>query len=292
MSRARASLLALLFSSSALLSAHGQSGDLDLPKTVVAGAAFSIPTAGSGKGVLYIFGPAQVVKRDTQLGQPVEFAAGDLNNAGHYVAVLASDSSTQTGEFDVAPASQPASLSFLARPSRIPVNLQNGITAAVYVFDSYQNLITSPTPVSFQLSVPSAPAQTRTVVTNQGAAWTGMSSATKEGNAKFVAQAGDISATRVIQQVPGDPCGLRMSAHKVGDKLDLETDPLRDCGGNAVTDGTIVTFTESWNGGQTTVDVPVKHGIAQAEVPANIGARISVATGVVMGNEIRWEGHE
>jgi hypothetical protein len=291
MSRAHASLLALLVSS-ALVTANGQSGDLNLPKNVVAGAAFSIPTAGSGKAILYIFGPAQILEREAQLGQSVEFAAGDLDNAGHYVAVLSGDSSTQTGEFDVAPASQPASLSFLARPSRIPVNLQNGITAAVYVFDAYQNLITSPTPVSFQLSVASAPAQTRTVVANQGAAWTGMNSATKEGNAKFVAQAGSISAVRVIQHVPGDPCGLKMSARKVGDKLDLETDPLRDCGGNAVTDGTIVTFTESWNGGQTTVDVPVKHGIAQAEVPACIGARISVATGVVMGNEIRWEGHE
>jgi hypothetical protein len=291
MSRIHASLLALMISS-ALMPANGQSGDLNLPRNVVAGAAFSIPTTGSGTGTLYIVGPAQVLKRDAQLGQPVEFAVGDLSNAGHYVAVLSSGSSTQTGEFDVAPAKQPASLSFLARPSRIPVNLQNGITAAVYVFDSYQNLITSPTPVSFQLSVASAPAQTRTVVANQGAAWTGMNSATKEGNAKFVAQAGDVSATRVIQQVPGDPCGLKMSARKVGDKLDLSTDPLRDCNGNAVIDGTVVTFTESWNGAQTTVDVPVKHGIAQAEVPANLGARISVATGVVMGNEIRWEGHE
>jgi hypothetical protein len=83
-----------------------------------------------------------------------------------------------------------------------------------------------------------------------------------------------------------------MNAHKVGDKLSLVTDPLRDCGGNAVTDGTIVTFTETWAGGQTTVDVPLKRDIAQAEVPAHMGARLSVATGVVMGNEIRWEGQE
>jgi hypothetical protein len=83
-----------------------------------------------------------------------------------------------------------------------------------------------------------------------------------------------------------------MSAQKVGDKLNLVTEPLRDCGGNAVSDGTIVTFTETWDGGQTTVDVPLKRDIAQAEVPAHMGARLSVATGVVMGNEIRWEGKE
>jgi hypothetical protein len=233
-------------------------------------------------------GPGQVLKRDVQLGQPIAIAAGDLDTAGSYLAVLTGGSSTETGEFDVAPATKPASLSFLAKPSRLPVGLQNGISGAVYVFDAFQNLITAPTPVSFQLSIPSESVQSRTVESHLGAAWTEMNSGAKDGNARFVAQAGSISATRVIQQVPGDPCGLKMNAKKVGGEIDLETDPLRDCGGNAVTDGTIVTFTESWKGGQTTVDVPVKHGIAEAAVPAYSGARISVATGVVMGNEIRW----
>jgi hypothetical protein len=36
------------------------------------------------------------------------------------------------------------------------------------------------------------------------------------------------------------------------------------------------------------VDVPLKRGIAQAELPAYNGAKISAATGVVLGNEIRW----
>jgi hypothetical protein len=286
-----ASLLALLVAVAAV-PAVGQDTAMDVPGTVNAGAAFTIPTTGNGKAAFYIAGPGQVLKRDVELGQPVAIAAGDLDNAGHYLAVLVSPSSTKTAEFDVLPSSRPASLSFLARPSRLPVDLQNGITGAVYVFDSYRNLVTSPTTVSFQLSVLNAPTQTRTTLTTQGAAWTEMNSATKEGNAKFLAQDGDVSATRVIQQVPGDPCELKMTAHEVGDKLNLETDPLRDCSGNPVADGTVVTFTEDWNGEQTTVDVPLKHGMAQAEVPAQPGARLSVATGVVMGNEIRWEGPE
>ncbi len=288
----RRTALIFALASVAVLTVWAQDGSLDVPKTVTAGAAFSIPTTGSGKGTLYIAGPAQVLKRDVDLGQPIAIAAGDLGNAGHYVAAISSPAGTETAQFDVVPVSQPASISFIARPSRLPVGLQNGVTGAVYVFDSYRNLITNPTPVTFQLSVASAPAQTRTVTTSEGAAWTQMNSATKDGNAKFQAQAGDIAAARVIQQVPGDPCGLKMSAHKVGDKLNLVTDPLRDCSGNSVTDGTIVTFTESWNGGQTTVDAPLKHGVAQAMVPAVMGARLSAATGVVMGNEIRWEGQE
>lgn len=280
-----ATLLLVSFAATAL----GQSGTLNPPKTVQAGSAFSIETSGSGAGTLYIVGLGQAIKRTVQLGQPVSFAAGDLVNAGSYVAVLTSQSSTDTAVFDVVPASQPATLSFLARPSRLPVGLENGITGAVYVFDAYQNLITAATPVTFELSVPSEATQTRSAVAHDGAAWTEMNSDAKEGNAKFVAQAGDVSNARIIEQVPGDPCGLKMTAHQAGDKIDLETDPLRDCSGNPVTDGTIVTFTEAWNGGQTTVDAPVKHGIAQAEVPAQNGARLSVATGVVMGNEIRLE---
>jgi hypothetical protein len=276
--------------SACLMPALGQTSGLAFPKNVTAGSAFTIPTSGAGRATLYVAGPSEVFKRDVQLGQPLVFSASDLDHAGHYLAVLVSDSSSETSEFDVVPASQPADLTFLARPSRLPVDLQNGITGAVYLFDPFQNLIMKPTPVSFELSVPSGATQTRTATTNEGAAWTEMNSATKEGSGKFVAQAGNISATRIIQQVPGDPCGLKMTARKVGDKLDLVTDPLRDCNGNAVSEGTIVTFTESWNGGETTVDVPVKHDVAEVQVPAYNGARISVATGVVMGNEIRWEG--
>ena len=63
---------------------------------------------------------------------------------------------------------------------------------------------------------------------------------------------------------------------------------MRDCSGNAVPDGTIVTFTEMYDGGEATVDVPLKRGVARTEMPAYSGATISVATGVVLGNEIRW----
>jgi hypothetical protein len=168
------------------------------------------------------------------------------------------------------------------------VGLPNGISGAVYVFDAYQNLILTPTPVSFQLSGGSGVSQTRTVATRNGYAWTQMDSSSKEGAARFVARVGDISSTRIIQEVPGDPCGLRVSARPSGQKIELQTDPLKDCTGNAVPDGTIVTFTEAYGGTQTTVDVPLKRGIAQTELPAYNGAKISAAAGVVMGNEIRW----
>jgi len=268
--------------------ATAQTGNLHLPATVVAGSGFTVQTSGSGPATLYITGTGAAVRRQVQLGDPVSFAAGDLDIAGHYVAFLEEGGATDVKEFDVVPAPRPGSLAFLAKPSRLSVDLHDGISGAVYIFDAYHNLITKPMPVSFQLSVPDAAVESRTVQSHDGAAWTQMNSSSREGAARFVATAGDVSSTRVIEQVPGDPCSLKMSAHPDGQKIALATDPIRDCSGNPIPDGTIVTFTETYDGEQTTVDVPVKKDIAQADVPAHDGARITVATGVVLGNEIRW----
>lgn len=264
--------------------AWGQS--VDVPATVQAGSAFTITTSGSGSATLYIVGLGQVLKRDVQLGQPVSIAAGTLYGAGHYLAVLAPGSGEPAG-FDVTPAA-PADIAFLARPSRLPVSVKDGITGAVYLFDSYRNLATAPTPVSFDLTTPGAPNQTRTVTSKDGEAWVAMDSSPREGAAHFVARAGSVSSTRIIAQAPGDPCSLRMSARPDGNKIALETEPVKDCSGNPVPDGTVVTFTENYQGGESTVDVPLKRGVAKVEMPAYPGANISVASGVVLGNQVHW----
>jgi hypothetical protein len=80
-----------------------------------------------------------------------------------------------------------------------------------------------------------------------------------------------------------------MNAYQSGQQVLLVTDAVRDCNGNAVPDGTIVTFTETHNGSQSTIDEPLKHGIAQTTISAHSGAMFSVACGVAMGNQIRWE---
>ena len=80
-----------------------------------------------------------MLKRDVQLGETSLFPAGILYNAGHYLPFLSLENPRQRrGSFDVVPAEQPATISFLAKPSRLPVGLHNGISGAVYVFDAYQ----------------------------------------------------------------------------------------------------------------------------------------------------------
>jgi hypothetical protein len=269
--------------------AGAQTSMINLPKTVAAGSPFSITAGGSGPAVLYIAGPGQVLRRDVQLPGQAAFAAGSLYNAGHYLVILVAGSATDQGSFDVIPVSAAAELSFLAKPSRLPVGLHNSISGAVYVFDAYHNLITAPLPVTFELANATGPMQQRTVKTQYGAAWTEMDSTTKEGIDRFEARLNEISSTRVVEQVPGEPCQLKISAQPHGALLDLKTEPVLDCSGNAVPDGTIVTFTESYGGEQSTADVPLKHGIAEIQMPAHNGAKISAASGVVLGNEFRWQ---
>lgn len=280
--------LLLMLTVAAAQLAFAQGPSISMPETVKAGAAFSIQSTGNGKAVLYIVGLGQVIHRDVNLGGNIEIASGVLTGAGDYVVALTGSSSTARGHIFVTSADEPAHLSFLARPSRLPVNLHNGISGAVYVFDAYRNLITTPKSVSFQLTPASGAAQQHKTTTIHGAAWTQMDSTSREGDDKFVAQVGGVSSNRIVQQVPGEPCGLKVSAKPAGNQIEVQTAPVRDCTGNAVPDGTIVTFTEEYNGTVSTADVPLKRDIATIKLPAHDGAKISVASGVAMGNEIRW----
>ena len=96
----------------------------------------------------------------------------------------------------------------------------------------------------------------------------------------------------MVQQVASDPCNLRASAQTVNGRLILQTEPVRDCKGNAVPDGTIVTFTKIDKAGRSMVDAPIKKSVARAEMPYQGKAIISVASGVSLGNEIRVGGSE
>lgn len=271
--------------------AFAQSAAVVAPATVTAGSSFTITTSGvAAPASLLIVGPAGSLSREIKVGEAVPVSSIDLYSAGHYLVILSEGASVETTAFDMVPDSRVSSLSFLAQPSRLPVGLHNAVSGTAYVFDAYRNLVTAPVPVSFQLSTDGTAAQVRTVTTRNGMAWTAMDSAPREGVAKFIARTGDVSTTRIVDEVPGDPCGLTMTARPDGQKVSLETAPLKDCKGNPVPDGTIVTFTESYNGMQSTVDAPLKQGIARAEMPSRAGAKISVASGVVAGNEIRWEG--
>lgn len=286
---AKLSKLAAILACVALQPLLAQDAGLTVPKSVEAGSAFSVSASGSGNGTLYIVGFDQVLKKTVQMGEPIDMPAGTLVNAGHYLAILSSASGTQSTSFDVLPSDHPANVSFLAEPSRLPVDLSNGVAGAIYVFDRFRNLIVTPTPVTFQFSTPSGAPETHSVTTKDGAAWTKMSTTAHEGVGDFVAHVGDVSVKRSVHQVAGDPCRLTMNVQPSRLGLQLQTDPVRDCSGNPVPDGTIVTFSESYDGGVSTADVPLKHGIAKAQLPAHRGGVLTVASGVVLGNQIRWE---
>jgi len=269
--------------------ASAQGLGLVAPPQITAGHAFSIRCSGQGNATLYIVGPGKVLKRSIALGTTAVFPVESIDTAGDYLVILTGASSTRSAWLKVLPQVTPAALSFLAEPTRLPVDMDHGIAGTVYVFDAYRNLIDTPTPVSFQLESPSGAVQATSTMTRGGAAWTQMNSTRIEGDDKFVARSGSVSVTREIRQTAGEPCQLTMTASQSGGQLELVTAPVRDCSGNLVADGTIVTFTETHDGTQSTADVPVKHGIAKIEMPADSGAVLSVASGVVLGSQFSWE---
>lgn len=263
--------------------------ELQLPERVEAGAGLKFSAGGSGDATLYLAGPAGAIKREVKLGGEIKIAPEELQTAGKYLLILRTGDSTRSASFWVMPA-QPARMSFIARPSRLPVALSNAISGVVYPFDKFHNLIVQPEPVTFKLLVGDAQAMSRTITTKNGVAWISLDSSRKVGPAQFVATVGEVSERRVVQQMAADPCNLRIRAQRSKQGVEVETDPIRDCSGNPVPDGTIVTFTAMSPQGKSSVDARIKKGVAKAELPNLQDATISVASGVVMGNEIRWGG--
>jgi hypothetical protein len=266
-----------------------RAAELHVPQNAVAGQPLSIGTSGSG--TLYLVGPGQVIKKEFKSGS-VDIKGEELRSAGRWIAVVRGDSK-QSQVFWVKPG-KPGKLNFLARPSRVPVARPNVISGVTFVFDQYQNLILDPTPVNFNLSVGGA-GSTKTVTSREGVAWINSASAPKAGAAQFVASVNDTSVTRVVQQVAADPCERSFRMHVAGHTAQntiVETDPIRDCSGNPVPDGTIVTFIQTDKTGKSTVDARIKKGTARAELPASDNATITVAAGVVLGNELRVGGRQ
>jgi hypothetical protein len=265
--------------------------DLQVPATVAAGSGFAIPTSGSGSAIFYLIGPSYVAKRQVQLGREIRVQPQELHSAGRYLAIVRGGGFSQSGSFYVV-AAKPASLSFLAHPSRIPVAQREGIIGVAFVFDKWHNLVRRPENVDFRLAAKDAPPATQSLRSRDGVAWIQMNSGRKAGNAKFVAALDGIEETRVIQQVAADPCHLQITAQRNAKGVLVETAPVRDCSGNPVSDGTVVTFTANAANGLSTVDVPIKKDIAQAELKILGPATISVASGVVMGNEVKVGGQQ
>lgn len=255
--------------------------DLTVPQNAVAGQSLTISAGGDS---LLVIGPGTALKKDIK-GGSVTFSPDEIKHSGDYIAI-AGDTAKH---FFVTPGDA-AKVNFLARPSRVPVATPDVISGVAFVFDKDQNMVTSPLPVKFDLSV-NGTGSSREVTSKDGVAWLKAASANHEGAAQFVASVNGASVRRVIQQVASDPCNLRMHAAPQGDQIVVETDPIRDCSGNAVPDGTIVTFIQTGgNQGRSTVDARIKKGIARATLPNVPGSTLSVASGVVLGNELHVAG--
>jgi hypothetical protein len=262
--------------------------ELQTPKRVNAGTAFSIPTTGSGDATFYLMGPGYAGKRQVQMGSTIAVRENEVRSAGRYTAILCS-SGCATAVFFVS-ASSPAQLSLLLHPSRVRVAANDAISAVAFVFDKFHNLVLQPVKVDFRATLKDAPTVSKSLTTSNGVAWMRMASTRKEGPAQIIASVGRDSEERVVQEVASDACHLTIQAHRKGKLIEVQTDPVRDCSGNAVPDGTVVTFSKVDASGTTTVDVPIKRGIAKVDMPAEGEATISVASGVAIGNELHLGG--
>jgi hypothetical protein len=261
--------------------------ELTPPQQATAGNPLSIQTSGGGSATFYLFGPASAIKQDVHLGDAVNVRGEDVTAAGQYTALVCSGTCHSINFFIAAGA--PASMSFLAHPSRAMVKQSDSISGVVFPFDKYENLILAPVTVNFQMTANKNSLFSRAVPTRQGVAWFRTNSGNSAGLALLSASVNGISTQRALQLVASDPCNLRIKAQQTAKGVLVETDPIHDCAGNIVPDGTIVTFTANSGAGRSTVDAPIKQGVARANLTPSGSTVISAASGVVMGNELRMD---
>jgi hypothetical protein len=273
-----------------LLPVLAYAAELHVPATVQAGQSFSIPVEGSGEATFYLVGPDHVVKRTVSLASGVQIQSSEVRAAGRYQIILCDSSSPCTSATFEVKAAAPAHLSFFLHPSRVPVSTLGSIDATAFVFDQYFNLVLTPSAVDFRITPATGAGFVRRASTRNGVAWMRMDSTPHEGRVQVTAALGSVEEARVIQQVAAEACGLRMKAVPSGNSVTLETDPVRDCSGNALPDGTVVSFTKVDRQGKSTVDTPIKKGVARVEFSLHGPAQIGVACGVVLGNEVALNG--
>jgi hypothetical protein len=272
-----------------VLSGWAGTAELHVPPTLEAGQSFSIPAEGSGQATFYLVGPDHIVKRTVNLGSDLQVQSSDVRTAGRYQVILCAPSSCTSATFE-AKAAPPARLSFFLHPSRVPVSTPQSIDATAFVFDQYSNPVLAPATVDFRITPATGAGFSRPSSAQHGVAWVRMDATPHEGRVQVTAVLGNVEEARVIQQVAAEACGLRMKAVANGNMVNLETDPVRDCSGNALPDGTVVSFTKEDKAGKSTVDTPIRKGIARAQFRFDGPARIGVACGVVLGNEVALNG--
>ena len=270
------------------LAAASLAQELHVPQNVTAGNDATVSTTGSGKATFYLIGPGSSSKSNVALGSEIHLRPKDLQNAGTYLAIACSDT-CHSASFYVT-AAKPAGLTFLVHPSRVPVAQGDAVSGVAIPRDDFRNLVLDPQTVNFQLTAGNTPLLSRAVRTQDGVAWFRTSSGKSAGKLQVVATIGSVSAARAVQQVASDPCNLRIKGQRTPKGIVVETEPVRDCSGNTVSDGTIVTFTAAGANAKSTVDAPIKQGIARAQIVSSGPEVISVASGVVMGNELRIGG--
>jgi hypothetical protein len=284
------SLFTLLLWSAFLGTALGETAlELHVPRTVQAGDAIAITSSGTGSGTFYLIGPGHVAKRQFRAGDTIQIASDELQSAGTYQAMACRDRECATTSFYVAP-SRGAELIFLVHPSRVAVAEPKAISAVVVVLDRFQNLATQPENVTFRVTSKATTVSSPPQMTVNGVVWTRLNSGPNDGLVEISASLSQLSERRVVEQVAAEPCNLRASGVRKGDRIVLQTDPVRDCRGNPVRDGTVVTFTKLDRLGRSTVDAPIKRGVARTEMGFGGPATVSVACGVVVGSDIRIGG--
>ena len=191
-------------------------------------------------------GPGTAIKRKVQLGQDVQLSADELEKCRPLYDLAGSARQRDILRHRGAGQLDRFSGAAFARACGYAQRYQRHSICVRQVSEPGLQ----PQPVKFELNVngQTSAAPRRRKAASRTPSWIRRR---KEGPAQFVASSGTVSIRRVVQEVASDPCNIRMRARSATRTASwCRPIPIRDCAGNPVPDGTIVTFTSTGSTGQ------------------------------------------
>ena len=301
----------------ALLALSGCAASAEAPAAPALSGALTLETPAAVRASAPV--PVAIVRADAPDGLAVTLAAQGSYGMRVYAGVFASGRATITlrgehtrqtgmitliaragaargeGQVEIRPNPPADPVLPIVGPRSVAADGEHETMALAVPFDDYGNPVAEGTPLTLRILHPGDQLEQQTLTVTHLLAWGWVSSSTRAGRAVVSAAVGDAHGPdTTYDEVPTWPAPFGLSASPPNlpadgrQLLTLRTDLIRDRFGNAMTDGTLVTFVVELAGSEPRfIPAYTVDGAAEAQLQAPIAPGTVTVRATLYGVESR-----
>jgi hypothetical protein len=279
---------------------------IDVPATVIAGdeAQITIRAPGLADGtpltvlLTGTFGSRPYTTRVEDEQALVDLSTDDTRHSGLVTVIAGTGSQQGQASFKIEPGPAVGSIPVRIGPRSVPANGQSETMLVAFPTDEWGNPVPADTAVTVRVEHPGPAAADQSgkqeVIKTTAAnllAWTKLKSGTAAGQTRVAVMAGQAhSPEKVFREIPGPPVTFTVNAAQTDAPADgrqlieLTTSQITDRFGNAMLDGTSMTFlATAADGSRRSIPATVIDGVARAVFQAPVKPVEVVVQAVLAG---------